>query len=815
MKNKILLTCLCLIAFLSLLQLKAQNVPNSNWTKIISETHPYDGYTWEDINPEMIITGDTVHFLWVSVRSGRGIIYYRNSTDKGLTLNPARVIVDTTGNINTFSGMSNFNLRRMAVAGSKIHITYNIRSNIFYVKSADNGLNFSEPKVLCSMESTTNRALSDPYISAFKDQVVVAFVQDSASSYMGDHESNTMMTVTSTDGGDNFSFARATPRFDYANLIDVVQTPNKIHLLFLLDDDVQRLGLATSENHGISYSFQWISDTTMTSENWLECEYFKGYQPKISVTGDSLFVVWRSIDKDTIPKIFIAKSFDDGNTFSSPFLLVDQSSPFYEDIDASTLTVAAKGKIVLVSFADDNDLVYLVRSEDGGNSFSKPIQMHSEGRPFLYYQNGLLHPKIQFCTSDNAGEKVYLGFNNAKIRASEDGFATFSSLRIYDLYYTGGYRNRMQLAVDDDDAAHMVYEYTLTKNTSEHGYIYYRIAAAEAPPASNENMSISMECVDSIGRYDMMEIPSSAALSFDRKLTIELWVKPKPGSDNDQCFVLKQSADSLGSGSFYNGYGLYTTNSSYGRKLYGMIYTTDDVYKVYDNDTLTSGAWNHIAMVYDADGGVNNFKLYLNGSGIDSTTVVGAINPYQFESPVWIGGIAYSQFYPFSGEIDELRFWNKALTLNELKAGMHQQLTGNEEGLVAYYNFNQTTRDMTGNGQDGILLYKESYVLSTPLGLQNPDVDRADATMLRIYPNPFSQSATIRYSLPEDAGVIVQIYNAIGQLVAQPENSWQPAGQHEFTFPAANLPGGIYFCKMITERGEIKTENSSKMILIR
>ena len=158
MKNKILLICLCLVACLTFTPLGAQFAPNSHWTKMVSEPHPEDGSTWEDINPEIIIKGDTVHFLWVSVKSGRGIIYYRNSFDKGETLNPAKVIVDTTGNINTFSGISNFNLRRMAVDKGKIHITYHIRSNVFYVKSDNNGQSFSEPKVLCSMENTTNRA---------------------------------------------------------------------------------------------------------------------------------------------------------------------------------------------------------------------------------------------------------------------------------------------------------------------------------------------------------------------------------------------------------------------------------------------------------------------------------------------------------------------------------------------------------------------------------------------------------------------------------------------------------------------------------
>lgn len=138
-----------------------------------------------------------------------------------------------------------------------------------------------------------------------------------------------------------------------------------------------------------------------------------------------------------------------------------------------------------------------------------------------------------------------------------------------------------------------------------------------------------------------------------------------------------------------------------------------------------------------------------------------------------------------------------------------------EHGLVAYYNFNQTSRDMTGNGQDGILMYKETYVLSTPLGLQHPNAESTESTLLQIYPNPFTQSTTFRYTLSEDAEVEVQIYNAIGQLVSQPENRWQPAGLHVFTYTPQNLPSGVYFCRLITEQGDVKTDHSTKMIFIK
>ena len=42
----------------------------------------------------------------------------------------------------------------------------------------------------------------------------------------------------------------------------------------------------------------------------------------------------------------------------------------------------------------------------------------------------------------------------------------------------------------------------------------------------------------------------------------------------------------------------------------------------------------------------------------------------------------------FVGEIDELRIWNAARTQEEILANMNSELTRNESGLVAYWNFN-------------------------------------------------------------------------------------------------------------------------------
>ena len=64
------------------------------------------------------------------------------------------------------------------------------------------------------------------------------------------------------------------------------------------------------------------------------------------------------------------------------------------------------------------------------------------------------------------------------------------------------------------------------------------------------------------------------------------------------------------------------------------------------------------------------------------------------------------------------------------------------------------------------------------------------------YPNPFNPTTSIKYSLPMDAFVSVEVYNTLGQLVQSLANETQTPGEHEVTLNASNMPSGAYFYRM-------------------
>jgi hypothetical protein len=79
------------------------------------------------------------------------------------------------------------------------------------------------------------------------------------------------------------------------------------------------------------------------------------------------------------------------------------------------------------------------------------------------------------------------------------------------------------------------------------------------------------------------------------------------------------------------------------------------------------------------------------------------------------------------------------------------------------------------------------------------------------YPNPFNPSTIIRFTLPQHSLVKLEVYDILGQRVAQLVNKELTAGTHEVLFNASNLASGVYFYQL-RANGFIETK---KMILLK
>ena len=120
---------------------------------------------------------------------------------------------------------------------------------------------------------------------------------------------------------------------------------------------------------------------------------------------------------------------------------------------------------------------------------------------------------------------------------------------------------------------------------------------------------------------------------------------------------------------------------------------------VKDPNKIPFGTWQHIAVTYAS----GTMTLYRNGVQVDQANGVAA---FTGGTAVRIGSYGV-QSNLLEGKLDEVRIWNTARTASQIRDNMCRTLTGNESGLVAYYNFDNTSgtvlQDFSGNGYNGAL----------------------------------------------------------------------------------------------------------------
>ncbi len=168
----------------------------------------------------------------------------------------------------------------------------------------------------------------------------------------------------------------------------------------------------------------------------------------------------------------------------------------------------------------------------------------------------------------------------------------------------------------------------------------------------------------------------------------------------------------------YKGVTLYASASNKWQLLIGDASLW---YSIFSPDIIVNDQWYYIACTYDG----MTLKLFVNGDLVAQTQVSNyVVNPDQ---PFSIGKVSESNNYYFNGLIDEVTVWDRPLTEQEVNEIMHQQVSVDENGLLAYYNFDETNAakvydqtwtpfffDLPLHNMDPATDWIESHALITP-----------------------------------------------------------------------------------------------------
>ena len=217
--------------------------------------------------------------------------------------------------------------------------------------------------------------------------------------------------------------------------------------------------------------------------------------------------------------------------------------------------------------------------------------------------------------------------------------------------------------------------------------------------AGNANLPGAGRALDFDGQNDYVLVPSNDVLKPDSAITLEAWINVR-SFDTEWETVLSFAQDN---GSSESGYDLAYVNG----KLRFRCKTSSMASNEWDNNPGTEvryNEWIHIAGVYDGA----EIRFYLNGVLQESQPKTGVLN-WQF-APVDFRIGAYhddNEDYYFDGQIDEVRVWNVARSEAELRQKMCSKLSGQENGLVAYWGFDEAAgnlvKNRTANALEGTL----------------------------------------------------------------------------------------------------------------
>ena len=186
-------------------------------------------------------------------------------------------------------------------------------------------------------------------------------------------------------------------------------------------------------------------------------------------------------------------------------------------------------------------------------------------------------------------------------------------------------------------------------------------------------------------------LPTPKNNTFVNSMSYSLWYKEVPNKDyvnifnttGNKALVLNPNANGIRA----------NDGNSFGLDAY--------------SPALSINGWKHICVIYVGQ----VISIYINGALINSGTT-GFPNTIQYNSAQSVVGSTYLMGgqYPFSGLVDDITLYNRALTQQEITAmydGVPYSDTCNAvsgsltNGLVGYWPFCGNANDDSGNGNNG------------------------------------------------------------------------------------------------------------------
>jgi len=194
------------------------------------------------------------------------------------------------------------------------------------------------------------------------------------------------------------------------------------------------------------------------------------------------------------------------------------------------------------------------------------------------------------------------------------------------------------------------------------------------------------------------EVPSNSSIDMQDQMTISAWIYRNVAGVQHSIFEKYDWTSGKGA------YGLRITNTDL---FHAAAINGTSSASCESTTPILAHQWYHVAATVNLTN--HTIKCYVNGN-LESTTDTTGVSALSSTLPLKIGARGNDNGSPFNGKMDEIGFWNRELSSDEIQAlaqATQPLSVPLETKLVGLYHLNETSgttvADDSGNGNDGTL----------------------------------------------------------------------------------------------------------------
>lgn len=456
----------------------------------------------------------------------------------------------------------------------------------------------------------------------------------------------------------------------------------------------------------------------------------------IAARGDTVYLVWRS-DRNTNSTIYFDKSTDGGNTWGTDVRISDSDS-------GAIMPALAVGKdgTIYVSWTDFRDAsgyrhIYFAKSTDGGTSFLPSVRVSAE--------SGEMPQQFSSIAVNDSGN-IFIAYEDWRnytttamdiycSRSTNSGSSFEPAVRVDDCI--DSINQWFPCVASTDSSVFVVWEDFRDTSLAGQRNIYLALSNNNGINFNN-NMLVN----DTIGISGYSVTNPSIAI-YDSLIYL-VWQDTRNGGQNDIYFT--KSTDS------------------------GKSFISPNINLI---DAAGSSFFQgYPSLCCDDSGGVYcAWEDRRNGLAYP-----------------WLIYFSYSKNYGDTFATNNIHVDDRTLT--EDVRLWNVTICANNKGKV----FGAWSDDRNGGDYD---IYTTAGIFTGIEG-EPPTVALPGKTNIMVWPTPFSQRTSIKYTVKDEGSVKLAVYNICGQLVKIIDDGFKYVGEYNASWDGRNsngfkCNGGIYF----------------------